>query len=207
VQTELEGVLHALEEKLAEKRNTVPNSGPPFCGSFVWWVLPFCVLLQTPLFYFPLFEPEIFRVSLNIHNIFSTVFGEHFRESTPGALQSMFLDEERMKSCGFDSFGWRRMKILWIWLSKMALGLTFLHWMNAKVLRKCHCTIYHLLLIGYIGTSIGRNCSLLVVVSYILKSQFWWLWVGLANKEKNHIRCARNIFGGLNTVYGWSCFK
>lgn len=167
------------------------NSGPPFFGLFVWWVLPFCVLLQTPLFYFPLFEPEIFRVSLKIHNIFSTVFGQHFRKSTPGALQSMFSDEERMK-------------ILWIWLSKMGFGLAFLNWMNAEVLRKHHCTIYHLLLIG---TSIGGRCLLLLVVSYILKSQFRWLWVGLANKEINHIQCARNIFGGLNTEYGWRCSK
>lgn len=182
----------------------MPNSGPPFFGSFVWWVLPFCVLLQTPLFYFPLFEPEIFRVSLKIHNIFSTAFGQHFGEPTPGALESMFLDYERMKSCEFDSFGWRRMKILWIWLSKMGFGLAFLNWMNAEVLRKHHCTIYHLLLIGYIGTSIGGRCLLLLVVSYILKSQFRWLWVGLANKEINHIWCERNIFGGLNTEYGWS---
>jgi hypothetical protein len=122
------GFFTRLEEKLAEKRNTVPNSGPPFFGSFVWWVLPFCVLLQTPLFYFPIFEPEIFRVSLNIHNIFSTVFGEHFRESTTGALQSMNLDEERMKSCGFDSLaeeGWKSCGlglVKWLWVSIFELN-------------------------------------------------------------------------------------
>jgi hypothetical protein len=88
VQTELKGVLHALEEKLAEKRNKVPNSGPPF---FFDGSSPLVFSYKLVSFLSLFLSPEIFRVSKNIHNIFSTVFGEHFTESTPGALQSMFF--------------------------------------------------------------------------------------------------------------------
>lgn len=125
MQTELKGVLHAFEEKLAEKRNKVPNSGPPFFFDgfsplvFSYKLLSFLSLFLSLKFLgFPKISTTYFRLYL-VNTLENVPLG-HFKacfwmKKGWNLVDLIHLDEGGWKSCGFGL-------VKWLWVSIFALN-------------------------------------------------------------------------------------